>query len=351
MKSKLTYLHKKCIIRLIAVIAFLILPVTELFAQEGGFTGSFSRMGFSPRGMAMGNAMTSVGREGNYGYYNPAHAAAFSEHVQVDFSSAALRFDRQLHMLSAGFQLPPTAGLSISLLNARVSDIDGRTQSGYHTENLSTSEYQLIGNFALRFSDHVRAGIGIKYNLANYHESVPKSSGIGLDLGILIKPADRINIGVTVQDLIAQSDINTSDLYGTDLSSNSTRNYPVRLITGISFEKSEDLLFSLDYETRWQTSIQNRMTETEAGVRTEREEISTSSRFIRFGSSYSIHERFTLRGGVQIFDIAHENQVLPSAGFSINLPYDRFSPSVDYAFMREPSQISTMHVFALRLNI
>ena len=351
MKPNHTYLNRKSFFSLAAIMVFLMLPAAELLAQAGGFTGSFSRMGFSPRGMALGNAMTAVDREGNYGYYNPAHAATFSEHIQLDISSAGLKFDRQLHMLSAGFQLPPSAGLSISLLNARVSDIDGRTQSGYHTDFLSTSEYQFIGNFAIRFTDHVRAGIGIKYNLANYHESVPNSSGIGLDLGLLVKPFNRINIGITVQDLIAQSDVNTSELYGTDLSPDGTRDFPVRLITGISFEKSDDLLFSFDYETRWQTSAQNRMIETESGVRTERENVSTSSRFIRFGSSYSIHERITLRGGIQIFDIGHENQVLPSAGFSLHLPYDRFSPSIDYAFMREPSQISTMHVFALRLNI
>ena len=40
-----------------------------------------------------------------------------------------------------------------------------------------------------------------------------------------------------------------------------------------------------------------------------------------------------------------------SAGFSINLPFDRFSPSIDYAFVREPYGVANMHVFAIRMNL
>lgn len=338
--------HIKSFIGSATAILVLLLPATELLAQAGGFTGSFSRMGFSPRGMALGNAMTAVDREGIYGYYNPALAATFSEQVQVDVATAAMRFDRQLHMLTANFQLPPSAGLSISLINARVSDIDGRTQSGYHTEFLSTSEYQLIGNFALRFSEQIRAGIGIKYNLANFHRDVPNSSGIGLDFGLLIHPTERFKVGVAVKDLIAENSFNTSELFGTDQSP-STSKFPTRFIAGASFESSEELLFSLDYEVRWQTSEIIRTT----GDQSSREEVSSSSQFIRFGTGYQIHERLTLRGGARFFDVGYENQILPSLGFSIHLPYDSFSPSIDYAFVREASQISNMHVFAIRLNI
>src|SRR6056297_2403234 len=79
----------------------------ELFSQEnsGGFAGSFSRMGFSPRGMAMGNAMTSVVQEGSYSYYNPAFAALKSDMIQIDAGTALLPFDRRINMLHSHFQL------------------------------------------------------------------------------------------------------------------------------------------------------------------------------------------------------------------------------------------------------
>jgi hypothetical protein len=338
---------------ILITIGFCLLPVAEVIAQSGGFAGSFSRMGFSPRGMGMGNAMTAVQTEGSFAYYNPALAARPAGDIQLDFSTAALRFDRQLHMAHAHFSLPPSAGLSFSLINARVSDIDGRTQSGYHTDYLSASEYQLIGNFALRFTDRFWGGIGLKYNLANYHRDLPKSSSIGLDAGLRLQIHPDISVAVAVKDLLSEQNVNSSDLYGTERTDHS-QSFPTRLIAGISFDLSEQWLISFDIENRYQSSEISRMVEGDSGesqARMVRENTTSTSNFARLGARYQIHERLTIRGGLQYIDIGEENVLQPSAGFSIHLPYDHLSPSIDYAFMREPSQLSTLHVFAIRLHI
>ncbi|MDZ7718760.1 MAG: hypothetical protein U5K72_08095 [Balneolaceae bacterium] len=325
--------------------------ILNLNAQNnsGGFAGSFSRIGFSPRGMGMGNAMTSVTSEGSYGYYNPAFAAIESDLIQVDAGTAILPFDRRLNMVHSHFQLPPSAGLSVSLLHSRVGNIDGRDLSGYHTENLSTNEFQLTGNFGLRFSDSFRAGIGFKYNLARYHPELPTTSGLGVDLGILIKPKPKINIGITVQDLLASYRFNTSDLYGTDASDNQ-QFFPLRIIGGISYQMTGQWLISFDFENR-RHSFDTLETEGEQSQSVNRTEKTSSSHFIRTGTSYHLHERFTLRAGMQLNNLGEENDLQPAAGFSIHLPYDTLAPSIDYAFVREPSGLSTMHVFAIRLNL
>lgn len=336
-------------ILLFACTGIVLLPITGmsgLNAQSGGFAGSFSRMGFSPRGMAMGNAMTAVDSQGSYGYYNPALAAVVSESIQFDMASAALRFDRQIHMATAHFQLPPSAGFSLSLLNARVSNIDGRTESGYHTETFSTGEYQVIGNFGIRLSDNVLAGIGIKYNLANYHPEVPKSSSAGFDAGFLIKPVRRLTLGLAVQDLLAFSRFDTSDLYTANTKTKKDY-YPVRLKAGGAYKLTENWLMSMDYEIRLQTGV----TQPDASPQSGRETVRSRSSFIRMGTAFEIHERLTLRSGLQLPDIGNSNQLLPGAGFSLHLPFDRFSPSVDYAILSEPSQQSWMHVFAIQLRI
>lgn len=329
--------------------------VADTAAQSGGFAGSFSRMGFSPRGMAMGNAMTAVHQEGSYGYYNPAMAAIHSENIQVDLATASLRFDRQLHMITAHVQMPPAAGLSFSLINARVGNIDGRSSSGYHTEMLSTSEYQLSGIFGIRFSNAVWAGIGIKYNLANYHDEVPNSQNVGIDTGIRISVLSKLSVAVAVKDLLSENNTDSSDLYGSTAGSSNTYNFPTRLIAGAAFDVSENWLLSADLEQRFQKSeIIRTRTGQNVGSETQQvipEEETTQSTFFRLGTRYLIHERVTLRGGIQLYDIGGENQLQPSGGFSIHLPYDRFSPSIDYAILREPSQLSTMHVFAIRLHI
>jgi hypothetical protein len=324
---------------------------SKLFAQEksGGFAGSFSRMGFSPRGMAMGNAMTSVVQEGSYSYYNPAFAAIRSDLIQIDAGTAMLPFDRRLNMLHSHFQLPPSAGLSLSILHGSVGNIDGRDLNGYHTENLSTNEFQVIGNFGIRFSQSIWAGIGLKYNIARYHPELPTSTGLGIDAGILIQPFPKLRFGLNVQDLLASYRYNTSDLYGTD-SSNNQEFFPVRIIAGISYEISEHWLISVDAEHRRQ-SYETLSVRDEPEQSVDRTKKASVSHFLRTGTSYQLHERFTLRAGAQINELGEGNHLQPAAGFSIHLPYDLLTPSIDYVFVREPSGLSTMHMFAIRLNL
>lgn len=323
----------------------------SLHAQEttGGFAGSFSRMGFSPRGMAMGNAMTAVTQEGSYSYYNPAFSALKIDGVQVDAGTSSLQFDRRLNFIQSHFQLPPSAGLSVSLLHSRVGSIDGRDLNGYHTGYFSTNEFQLAGNFGIRFSEHLWAGIGLKYNLARYHPEIPASSGLGVDAGILIHPASNIQVGLSVQNLLASYRFNTSDLYDTDRSDNQEF-FPIRILTGVSYQIGENLIISIDYENRRHSfeTIHRSDAEEQSARRNEND---SNSNYLRSGTSYQMHERFTLRGGLQLNNLGYENDLQPGAGFSIHFPYDTFSPSVDYAFVREPSGLSSMHVFSIRLNL
>lgn len=340
----------------ILIVIGIFLPLGEVVAQAGGFTGAFSRMGFAPRGMAMGNSLTGVHQEGSYGYYNPALSARPSDKIQLDFSSSAMRFDRHLHMVSAHFQLPPSAGISVALLNGRMGEIDGRSQSGFATETFSTNEYQLLSNFGIRFSNTFWGGIGIKFNLSDYHADVSSSTSLGVDVGIF-KQVGMVGIGVAVQDLFASTQYDTSNLFGSNVGGSRSNSYPTRIKVGTSYTPAElpDLLVSVDYEIQVLQSEVRReeiqMSEGRPLTITTREEVTTNSQFIRIGSRYAFHPRFTLRAGLQALDLNHDLKLQPTTGFSLHLPFDRFTPSIDYAFVREPSQISTMHVFSIRLQL
>ena len=311
--------------------------------SQGGYTAEFSRIGFSPVGISMGNAMTASTHYSGLSYYNPAQAAIRSSKIPLQFSSALMQFDRQLHMVSANFQLPPSAGLSFSLINARTTDIDGRNLSGYHTGYLSTTEYRLSGAFGIRFSENIMAGIGINFNHSNLHEDIPAIQGIGVDLGLIAMLTENASAGISIQNLLSSRSVNTTDLYGTDASPRSDEE-PLRLIAGISYMLSEELRFNLDYENRYQFAEN-------MSHGSVREEVRTDVQFIRSGIDYALHERVSLRGGL-IWDGANDDQkVQPSAGFSVHLPLDSLTPSIDYAFAAEPSGISSMHVFGLRVKI
>lgn len=333
----------------------LMLPVGELMAQAGGFTGAFSRIGFGPRGMAMGNALTGTHQGGAYGYYNPALAARPNDFIQVDLASSAMTFDRQLHMASAQFQLPPSAGISVAILNGRIGDIDGRTQSGYHTEMLSTSQYQMITNFGIRFTETFWGGVGIKVNISDFHPDVSTETSIGLDAGFY-KQTGRVGIGFAVQDLFAKTNYDTSTLFGSNTGGARSNDYPTRIKLGGSYSYSSDLLFTADYEIQILSSevqsIETSLIEGRPVTNTVRSEVTTNTQILRIGGSYQLHPRITVRSGLQALDLNQDDiNLQPSAGFSLHLPFDRWSPAIDYAFVREPSNISTMHVFSIRLQI
>lgn len=340
----------------IVVILLLMLPGFEVIAQSGGYSGSFTRMGFGPRGMAMGNTLATFSQEGVYAHYNPA-LAAYVNGNQIDISTALMSFDRSLHAISATFPLPPLAGLNIGILNANVYDIDGRTASGYHTDKLSTHEFQLFAAFGLNLGEKVRMGASIKFHLANYYEEVSNATGAGFDLGLIYEPLPNWNIGFTVQDLIAEYSWNTTDLYGTQGGRNRNNAFPVRFKLSSSYlVEPWNLLFSSDFEIQYQKAEyeQTEFFSSSLPPQNRRiiDQVITSGSLMRLGAAWKAHERFTLRGGWEIMDVDYlEETHKISAGFSIHLPYDAYRPSIDYAFVREPLGIAGMHVLAIRFML
>lgn len=299
-------------------------------AQHGGAPGAFSRIGFGPRGMAMGNALTAVTNQGIFGYYNPALAAFVPNGNQIDLSTAAMSFDRSFNTANGTFRLPPTGGIALSLVNTNVKNIDGRSIDGYNTGTLATHDYmvsaalgQKLGNLSL--------GVGLKYYISDYHSNLPNAKTLGLDIGVLYQISSRLNAGLAVQDLLASYNWDSGTLYDDD-SSNRNERFPRRFRLGISYKIFSNFLVS-----------------TEVGHSDYKNQSVNS---FKLGSAWQIHERITLRAGWQIDKLrALKTSNHFSAGFSLHLPFDLLSPSIDYAFVEEGNNISYMHVFGFQLNL
>jgi hypothetical protein len=338
------------------IIAFVILFTDTVTAQTGGFAGSYSRMGMGPRGMAAGNIFTSTAFDGVYAHYNPA-LASFSRSNQIDMSSAVLSFDRSLNSVNATFRLPPNAGINAGIIHGGVSDFDGRSLSGYPTDRFSINDYQLFVAFGLNINERLSLGMASKVLHASYFEDVNKPWGFGIDVGLVYKATPGLSIGFAVQDILSSLDWDTSDLYNTAGTSRKTDNFPTRFKFAASITLPETgLMIGSEFEIRSQSS-DIIITELSTGtglprLRRNTDQVKTSSYQYRLGSVYNMHERVTLRGGLQILDFEYISESLQySLGFSVHLPFDRFSPSVDYAAVLEPDGHSFMHVFALRLNL
>lgn len=351
MKPEITY---KSIFFGFSLVLSCFLVTPDLFAQTGGFAGASTRLGYSARGMAMSNAMSAVTSEGAFSYYNPAQTALLFENKQTDLTVGALRYDRVFQSSGIQFELPPSAGLAFYIIRTGVNDIDARTSSGYPLDRFDASEYQLSGNFGLRLSEKFNAGIGLKFSIANYHPQLDNPTSFGIDIGFLYQTEANLNLSLNLKDLFASYSWNAQNLYDLNQAQDVVNQFPTRIISGLAYQ-GNDFTISTDVELQ----VYNSETERSEAIllngnpvyTTTTEEVQTSALQFRLGGSWQTHERFTLRGGWQLPYAGEIESWALSSGFSIHLPFDVFSPSIDYAFVMEPYRISNMHVFSLRLNL
>ncbi|MDP6789863.1 MAG: PorV/PorQ family protein [Candidatus Marinimicrobia bacterium] len=183
-------------------------------ADFAGYSGSFLRMGTTARAIAMGSAFTAELDKGFSSYYNPA-GTAFVESRQANFAHQSLPLNRR--MLAAAFtmNLPPTAGVGIAWISAGADNIDGRTTSGKHTQYLSTSEDALMFTFSQKLRSWFAMGINVKilYHQLPMNSDNLTGSGIGFDLGIMIRGGNMPTLAFMVQDLNSSYNWNTTSIF------------------------------------------------------------------------------------------------------------------------------------------
>ncbi len=341
-------------LRLLSIIVVSLFGIQTLQAQNGGFVGSASRIGFGPKAMGMGNAMTATTSQGAYAHYNPALASLNQGYTQFMLGASSMEFDRVHQTVGVNFELPPKAGFSLNLIRSGVNNIDGRTVSGYPTGDFNSSEYQLLGAFGIRMSEKFNAGIGFKLNYSDLHDEIDPATSIGIDIGMLYHISNSLKFGFAIQDMFAEYSFNSSELYGLAQARNVVNKFPTRFKWGLSHQ-TEKLTVSIDYEIQAYTSeikttdalVVNGSPQTFETI----SEIKTNAKQFRIGSAWNAHERFTLRAGYSLPDLSETASWGLSSGFSVLLPFDKFSPSIDYAFVVEPNQIANIHVFSLSLHL
>ncbi len=325
---------------------FVVLTFQNVFSQPefssiNTMPGAFSRMGFGARGIGMGNAMSSITEGHLVSYYNPA-LSVFQENNSVQTSYTFLSLDRSLNFLNFtrrfdfysakdSLQNPrkprSTAGISFGLINAGVSNIDGRDRQGMKTEELSTSENQFFVGLALKFSERFAAGLAAKIFYYKLYEDV-SSSGVGLDIGLLYKISDRFNFSFVVCDINSKYQWSTSNIYG---------------------QEGRDLDFKFPNLRKFGLSYRNNDYGIVGSI--ELENSNAQSNVIRAGVEYNLIEKFYLRGGIDQFNISNgDTPMKPALGFSYFKQFGDILLGVDYAFMVEQYSSSDRHVVGLNIN-
>lgn len=305
----------------VAVLSILLGQTTS--AQLGGTAGAFSRMGFGARGIGMGNAQTAVTTGDLVGYYNPA-LLSWSEYRQASASFGILSLDRRLNFLSYSQPLRPNAGISAGIINAGVSNIDGRDADGEPTGPLKTSENEVFLSFSNRFKSGFSLGLTLKFLYYQLYTDVT-SSTVGIDVGLLVPVGDVLTIGATARDLNSKYRWDTATLYGQEGSSK-TWDFPQLYTVGAAYKLPDSLgVMAVDLE------VTNKQTIT-----------------ARFGVEIPLIPEMSVRGGMDRIDLKEKgNGVKPTVGFSARTSINSWTPAINYAFVVEPFSPTPTHIVSL----
>lgn len=307
--------------------------------------GAFSRLGFGARGMGMGNAISAV-RDGNLvSYYNPA-LSVFQEKNSFQTSYTFLSLDRTLNFISFtrkfefGKQrlddetekVRSSAGISIGLINAGVSDIQARDNEGRVFDNISTSENQFFISVANRFSEKFAIGLSFKFYYYKLYQSVT-STGLGLDIGALYSFNEVLSFSLMISDINSAYKWDTGSIYNQN--GNTTINkFPLLKKIGISYKFSEPkIITAIEFESS-----------------------NAKTNYLRVGIEYNIYQDFFVRCGLDKLNFSNfEIPVRPSFGFSyfykINLSQvNSLRIGIDYAFVIEPYSAGDIHIVGININ-
>jgi len=313
----------------------------QTFSEMAVQPGSFSRIGFSARGIGMGNAMSSVIEGELVSYYNPA-VTPFQENNSFQAGYSFLSFDRSLNFLNFTRKFDfysskdslidnpkprSTAGLSIGVINAGIGSIDGRDNNGLPTGELSTSENQFFIGLANKFSEKLSIGIAAKFYYFKLYEEITTTS-IGLDIGALYRVSENFNVSLVVSDINSKYEWDTSPVYGKD-GIISEDKFPNLRKIGVSYNNKEiGILGSVEFENS-----------------------SAETNIIRAGVEYNIYDSFYLRGGIDQFNISNTDWLIkPALGFSFFKSFSSFVVGIDYAFQIEQYSSADRHIIGVNFN-
>jgi len=277
---------------------------------NGGYAGAFLRMGLGAEAIAQGDAFSARADNGFAVYYNPAGLSLQkSRYAALSYSNLAL--DRSFNYVGVSFPLPPTAGVALGWINAGVTNIDGRDFDGNHYGNLEYFQNAFYFGFSNRFSNYVSAGIGVKIIYDLFPDMLEdnkalKSSGVGFDAGIIVRPWRTLRIGLLARDINAKDSWDTSEYWSEGLSKNDV--YPTVYKAALAYSPILGVEAEYDLEVSSQNAVEH-----------------------HFGMEYALvyqpERMFCLRMGY--------DQDSPAVGFGYMFPVKGMKIAVDAAYVIE----------------
>lgn len=185
-----------------------ILFIGLLFADYGGgYAGSGFRYGTNAREFALAGALVADKTPGFYAFSNPALLQyARSSHIGLSLQDLTLK--RSIQTFSLVKNLPPSAGVGLSLLRYGTNNIEGRDYMNRKTEKFSVYDIEGIMSFGVAFGRKLALGINIKIVFSSIAPEIMENYGgyqdgksISWDFGVIYKINHRLILGGKIEDL------------------------------------------------------------------------------------------------------------------------------------------------------
>jgi len=185
------------------VVSVLILGMHCQFVRAENYYGmanDYLQYGAGARSLAMGGAYVALADEASAPYWNPAGLAQIEEHQFLSmyapfFEGTSYNFISYVHPLRKLGSL----GISdVFLYSGGFEEVS----AGGEVTGASSSVWKnaVIISYGNRI--HRRISLGASLKLINEQVMKYSGSGQGIDLGILCKAADRLSIGLAVQNVL-----------------------------------------------------------------------------------------------------------------------------------------------------
>ncbi len=203
--------------RIISIFILLTLAGAVFAEGNGGFAGSYLRIGLGARGISMGNAQVASPDNGLGFFYNPA-GLPFLNQRQVNLSYSFLSLDRRFNYIGFATPIKPHAGIALGWIYSGVKDISAYNSSGVRTGEISHGLHAFYFSFGLQFLENrLSIGLSAKYLLEKL--SGPNGSfdysgnGFGGDVGVYFRAFSWLSLGYQIKDINGKLESNSDKIF------------------------------------------------------------------------------------------------------------------------------------------
>ena len=308
---------------------------TQVQAGNGSYAGAFLRIGLGAPALGMGNTGVALLPNGFGTYYNPA-AMPWLSAKTLSLSYSFMSLDRRFNYIGFALPLPPAGGFSAGWIYSGVDNIRAYNSRGEDVGQVNHGLHAFYFSFGMKLGgflnpgakitflhpDLIAIGVTLKILLENINDGGDfdySGKGVGLDIGLLLKPVDWLQIGYQIKDIRSALKSNTNNIF--ERGSTLDNAFPIVQRVGV-YSQTPLSLLQLAYDFEWSTAGENKH---HAGV-----QFGTQAARLRVGYDA---RRFTFGAGLNLKFFGKGDMVL------------------DYALMDDVYGEGVSHVFSWQFKL